>query len=150
MLKDNRYIVFYLWDVKKCAKTHVRTLIAWLLVRNASEWATEFDIKHDNRSFRIQVISYPGHFIHTFGHFVPSNNHFVPRLFRTHFCHFLPSVTWYDITLKVNSYPSHFVPTLDISYLRHFVPRQFTYRVHIFKYIFFMWPFYGYLYILFL
>ena len=70
------------------------------------------------QSFRTQVISYPGHFIPTlvisyilFGHFVPSNNDFVPRSFRTHFGHFVPRLTgfemtiWWSIRTQVISYP---------------------------------------------
>ena len=67
------------------------------------------------------VISYPSHFVPTlvisylrFGHFVPSNNHFVPRSFRTHFGHFIPRSTGYDMV--GDSYPSHFVPILVIWY----------------------------------
>ena len=83
------------------------------------------------QSFRTQVISYPGHFVPTlvisyllFGHFVPSDNHFVPRSFRTHFDHFVPSSTWYEMTIwwsfrtQVISYPfwsfrTHFGHLMD-------------------------------------
>ena len=82
----------------------------------------------------LPVISYPGHFVPTlvisyllFGHFVPSNNHFVPRPFRTHFGHFVPRSTGYEMTIwwsirtQVISYPfwsfrihfGHIVPSKD-------------------------------------
>ena len=68
-------------------------------------------------SFRTQVISNL-----LFGHFVPSNNHFVPRSFRTHFGHFVPRSTGYEMTVwsypvTTISYPGHFVPISVISYL---------------------------------
>ena len=94
------------------------------------------------------IISYPGHFVPKsfipfwsfrtqFFHFVPRNNHFVPSLFRTHFGHFVPSSTGYDfvpsstgyeMTFRVISYLSHFVPiwsfrTYVISYLGYFVKK---------------------------
>ena len=83
---------------------------------------------------RLPVISYPGHFVPTlvisylrFGNFVPSNNHFVPRSFRTHFGHFVPRSTGYEMTIwwsirtQVISYPfwsfrthfGHFVLSKD-------------------------------------
>ena len=86
------------------------------------------------RSFRTHF----GHFVPTVWSFRTSNNHFVPRTFRTHFGHFVPRSTGYEIDyMVVISYPSHFVPTLVISYLlfghfvpnnNHFVPRSF--RTH--------------------
>ena len=66
---------------------------------------------------RLPVISYPGHFVPTlvisylrFGHFVPSNKHFVHRSFRTHFGHFVPRSTGYEMTICLSirlvfSYP---------------------------------------------
>ena len=82
----------------------------------------------------LPVISYPGHFVLTlvisyllFRLFVPSNNHFVPRSFRTHFGHFVPKSTGYEMTIwwsirtQVIPYPfwsfrthfGHFVPSKD-------------------------------------
>ena len=89
-------------------------------------------VGHNNQW--LPVISYPGHFVPTlvisylfFGHFAPSNNHFVPRSFRTHFGHFVPRSTGYEMTIwwsirtQVISYPfwsfrthfCHFVPSKD-------------------------------------
>ena len=45
-----------------------------------------------------------------------SINHFVPRSFRTYFGHFVSKLGT-KLLLKVNSYPSHFVPSFVISYL---------------------------------
>ena len=72
--------------------------------RNCRFWRSE---KPDGcQLFRTQVISYRGHFVPTlvisylvFGHFVPINNHFVPRSFRTHFGHFVPRSTGYEMTI---------------------------------------------------
>ena len=80
------------------------------------------------RSFRTQVISYLLWLFCTyfFGHFIPSNNHFVPRSFRTHFDHFVPRSTGYEMTIwwtihtQVISYPFWSFRT----HFRHFVPSK--------------------------
>ena len=65
----------------------------------------------------LPVISCLGHFVPTlvisyllFGHLVPSNNHFVPRSFRTHFGHFVPRSTGYEMTIWWS------IRTQDVSY----------------------------------
>ena len=90
-----------------------------------------------NRSFRIQVISYPSHFVPFWSfrtHFYFQFGHFVPSLvisypFRTQFGHFVPASVIFSKTVLVISYlfctvsyPSHFVPILVISCPGHFVP----------------------------
>ena len=68
------------------------------------------------RSFHTSlVISYP-----LFDNFVHSNNHFLPRSFRTHFGHFIPSSTGYEMIFE-----SQFVPKSFHTYFGHFVPRSF-------------------------
>ena len=128
-----RRFYFYLlcWKIfDRWRKTATCILLRVIVKRLWRTWRDRIGCQ----SFRTQVISYSGHFVPTlviayllFGHFVPSNNHFIPRSFRTHFGHFVPRWTGYEMTIwwsirtQVISYPfwsfrtqfGHIVPSKD-------------------------------------